>query len=120
MAATGRTLRGRASRPFILARRRDVRLALLEWLRIPDSDSVYGIGDDWSFDYPVEIVKVAWNMWRNSDYAHMPSYEDVASQDPAWVSDLMLMDQLFRWKNPKENAPQPEGASRFGDIHVPD
>lgn len=91
-------------------------------MKTPASEFVGGVGEEWTFDYPVEIVKLAWNVWRNSQYAHIPTFEEIAAHDPRWVSDLMLMDQLHRWVNPPEQKAAPGGdgaAFKFGDINIP-
>lgn len=86
-----------------MARRVQVRVALLQSLdEGGDDQSFAGIGtEDWRFDHPLEFVRRGWSLYRASQYQRMPSYEEIASMDESWVSDILLMDKLYHWRNAK-------------------
>lgn len=67
-----------------------------------------GVGEDWEFDYPLEAVKLGWQIKRMT--SRIPTYEEVASIDPRWLSDISLMDELHEWVNGKKKV------SAEGDI----
>lgn len=58
---------------------------------------MFGIGDDWRFEYPPELVRFGWQLYRASKYQHIPTHEEAGRYDPRWVSDIMLMEELYQW-----------------------
>jgi hypothetical protein len=78
------------------------------------SEGVYGIGEDWRFDNPPSLVWLGWQMWRACKFARMPTRQEVEDMEGDWVSDLMLAQQIYEWRNndkmptkPKTNGKTP-------------
>ena len=40
-------------------------------------------------------------MWKASGYSKMPTYDEVVEQDPDWISDILLAQEISDWVNNK-------------------
>lgn len=57
-----------------------------------------GVGDG-DFEYPLELVKRGWRIMQAT--GRVPLFDEVALQDPRWESDILYMDDWWRWVNKK-------------------
>lgn len=62
-----------------------------------DNGEVFGIGEDYGLDYLDKISIRGWQRWRASGYRYFPTYEEIAMSDPDWESDLLLIEEIYRW-----------------------
>lgn len=89
-----------------MMRRAAVRSEFTQRFRKSGKREIFGIGDDWRFDYPPDDVHRGWQMWKSSGYAVFPSYEDAIKHDPKWISDIMLAQEIYDWVNNDSTAMQ--------------
>ncbi len=59
------------------------------------STEVYGEPEKWEFDYPFDFVKLAFWLWKMSDFRHLPSQDEVAKYSSAYISDMKLAQWLY-------------------------
>lgn len=83
-----------------MSRRLTVKKELIAWVQdVGGEGDVYGIGDEWDFDFPLPHVKLAWQIMRMTQ--RVPTYDEVVQHDPRWLTDIFLMDKLYRWTHNK-------------------
>lgn len=59
------------------------------------SNKVYGEPDEWEFEYPWEVIQIAFWLWAMSGFKHLPNQEDVLKYDPRYISDVKLAHMIY-------------------------
>lgn len=99
-----------------LAAKLDLRDWLQEFADRDRNDDSYGVGE-YDFEFPLHHVKIAWQIFRST--GRIPSHEEVMAFDPRWTSDVLLMEQLFKWfKNKSAGFKAPAPESGIGKSNV--
>ena len=55
---------------------------------------VFGIAEDFEFDNQRTLVMSAWKQWRAGGYKHIPARQEVGEQEPAWIDDILFVQQI--------------------------
>lgn len=85
-----------------MQRRVEVRYSVVAWMKKMmggGGSEVFGIGDDWRFDYPNKLpqLKIAWQLGAACKFTRIPTEQEVGDYDPRWVSDVLLLQKISDW-----------------------
>lgn len=65
----------------------------MEWFRnfaSSGQQDVFGLPEEWDYDYPFEMVKTGFWLWAASKFQRLPTQDEIGKYDPRWISDMQL------------------------------
>jgi len=60
---------------------------------------VFGEPEEWAFDYPWEIVRTGFWLWKMSGFQRLYTQDEVMVYDPKWIGDMSLAYTIYSHKS---------------------
>jgi hypothetical protein len=53
--------------------------------------------EEYQFDWPFDIIKVAWWLWAMSDFQRLPTQDEIMLYDARYISDMQLASEIYAY-----------------------